>query len=55
MTRTVTRAFSANDREKDDVTNETYNSIAASDGSAILVTLGIFARVVTAVTRGALA
>ena len=54
MRRPVTRAFSANDREKNDVTNETYNSIAASDGSAI-VRLGVFVRVVTEVTRGTLA
>ena len=53
MRRAVTRVFSANDREKNDITNETYNSCAASDGSA-LVTLGVFVMVVTEVTRGTL-
>ena len=51
MTRPVTRAFSANDREKNDVTNERYSS-AASDR---IIMLGNFARAVTEVTRGTLA
>ena len=50
MMRPVTRAFSANDREKNDRTNEAYNSSAAGDEVAIR--LGVFERVVTEIARG---
>ena len=54
MRRAVTRAFSANDREKNDSTNELYSSAAASDACG-LVRLGDIARVVTEITSGTLA
>ena len=53
MMRPVTRAFSANDREKNDSTNERNNSYAASVWS--VKRLGVIAMVVTEVTRGTLA
>ena len=53
MMRPVTKAFSANDREKNDSTNEPNNSIAACDPDFIRP--GVIAMVVTEITRGKLA
>ena len=53
MMRPVTRAFSANDRERNDSTNERNNSNDACESDA--KRLGVFAMVATEVTRDTLA
>ena len=50
MMRPVTRTFSANDREKDDSTNERYRPYAGCDSKIEL----IFVMDINEITRGAL-